>query len=40
VVERAAPGGQAGTSASIENYLGFPDGISGAELASGRDSRP
>ncbi len=34
VVEIDAPGGQAGTSALIENYLGFPDGISGAELAS------
>jgi thioredoxin reductase (NADPH) len=34
VVEEEAPGGQAGTSARIENYLGFPDGISGAELAA------
>lgn len=33
VLERAAPGGQAGTSASIENYLGFPGGITGADLA-------
>jgi thioredoxin reductase (NADPH) len=33
VVERHAPGGQAGTSARIENYPGFPSGISGAELA-------
>jgi thioredoxin reductase (NADPH) len=33
VVERDAPGGQAGQSAAIENYLGFPDGISGSELA-------
>jgi thioredoxin reductase (NADPH) len=32
VVERFAPGGQAGTSARIENYLGFPTGLSGAEL--------
>lgn len=35
VVERLAPGGQAGTSARIENYPGFPQGISGAELARG-----
>jgi thioredoxin reductase (NADPH) len=35
VVERLAPGGQAGTSARIENYPGFPRGISGAELARG-----
>jgi thioredoxin reductase (NADPH) len=34
VVEREAPGGQAGTSARIENYLGFPNGVSGDELAS------
>ena len=33
LVEREAPGGQAGTSALIENYLGFPEGLSGAELA-------
>ena len=33
VIEREAPGGQAGTSSRIENYLGFPDGISGVELA-------
>jgi thioredoxin reductase (NADPH) len=33
LVERAAPGGQAGTSSRIENYLGFPGGISGADLA-------
>ena len=32
VVEREAPGGQAGTSAAIENYLGFPKGLSGADL--------
>jgi thioredoxin reductase (NADPH) len=32
VVERFAPGGQAGTSARIENYLGFPTGLSGSEL--------
>jgi thioredoxin reductase (NADPH) len=34
VVERQAPGGQAGTSSRIENYLGFPSGVSGYELAS------
>jgi thioredoxin reductase (NADPH) len=34
VVEREAPGGQAGTSSRIENYLGFPSGIFGDELAS------
>ncbi len=33
VIERFAVGGQAGSSPRIENYLGFPDGISGAELA-------
>jgi len=33
VIEREAPGGQAGTSARIENYLGFPSGVSGDELA-------
>lgn len=32
VVEHEAPGGQAGTSSRIENYLGFPSGLSGAEL--------
>jgi thioredoxin reductase (NADPH) len=32
VVERAAAGGQAGQSARIENYLGFPDGVSGDQL--------
>ena len=32
VVERSASGGQAGTSSRIENYLGFPDGVSGAQL--------
>lgn len=32
IVEREAPGGQAGQSASIENYLGFPKGLSGADL--------
>jgi thioredoxin reductase (NADPH) len=34
VIEREAPGGQAGTSSRIENYLGFPSGITGDELAS------
>src|SRR5437588_6798423 len=34
LVETEAPGGQAGSSSKIENYLGFPTGISGAELAS------
>src|SRR5207248_3642836 len=33
LVERYTVGGQAGTSPKIENYLGFPGGISGAELA-------
>jgi thioredoxin reductase (NADPH) len=33
VIEREAPGGQAGTSSKIENYLGFPGGVSGDELA-------
>ena len=34
VLESSAPGGQAGSSSKIENYLGFPTGISGHELAS------
>jgi thioredoxin reductase (NADPH) len=33
LIEANAPGGQAGTSSKIENYLGFPTGISGRELA-------
>jgi thioredoxin reductase (NADPH) len=33
MVESMAPGGQAGTSSRIENYLGFPSGLSGADLA-------
>jgi thioredoxin reductase (NADPH) len=33
VIERDAPGGQAGQSARIENYLGFPNGLSGADLS-------
>ena len=32
LVERRSPGGQAGTSSRIENYLGFPNGLSGSEL--------
>src|SRR5690242_5996888 len=33
IVEREAPGGQAGLSSRIENYLGFPSGLSGSDLA-------
>ena len=33
VIEKRAPGGQAGTSSRIENYLGFPNGLSGGELS-------
>ncbi|RMB78536.1 response regulator [Rhodococcus sp. SBT000017] len=33
LIERTATGGQAGQSSRIENYLGFPDGVSGAQLA-------
>jgi thioredoxin reductase (NADPH) len=33
MIEQNAPGGQAGTSSRIENYLGFPSGISGSDLA-------
>jgi thioredoxin reductase (NADPH) len=33
IIEREAPGGQAGLSSRIENYLGFPSGLSGANLA-------
>jgi thioredoxin reductase (NADPH) len=33
MIEREAPGGQAGMSSRIENYLGFPNGLSGADLA-------
>jgi thioredoxin reductase (NADPH) len=35
LLEKFAPGGQAGTSSRIENYPGFPDGISGSEFAEG-----
>ncbi len=34
VIDATAPGGQAGTSSKIENYLGFPTGISGTDLAN------
>ncbi|HXT69077.1 MAG TPA: FAD-dependent oxidoreductase [Vicinamibacterales bacterium] len=34
LVEQSAPGGQAGTSSMIENYLGFPSGVTGADLAA------
>jgi len=34
VIESQAPGGQAGSSSKIENYLGFPTGVSGQELAA------
>ena len=34
VIESGAPGGQAGQSASIKNYLGFPHGLSGADLTN------
>jgi thioredoxin reductase (NADPH) len=34
IIEIAAPGGQAGSSSKIENYLGFPTGVSGLELAT------
>jgi len=33
IIERKAPGGQAGTSSRIENYLGFPSGLTGADLS-------
>src|SRR5262249_4007621 len=33
MIEREAPGGQAGMSSRIENYLGFPSGLSGGDLA-------
>src|SRR4029453_9922554 len=34
LIEQDAPGGQAGTSSMIENYLGFPAGVTGADLAA------
>ena len=39
VLESTAPGGQAGTSSRIENYLGFPTGISGQALSRARAAR-
>jgi len=33
MIEREAPGGQAGMSSRIENYVGFPSGLTGADLA-------
>jgi len=39
LIERSATGGQAGTSSRIENYLGFPAGISGADLATRASSQ-
>ena len=40
VLERTAPGGQAGRSMRIENYLGFPTGITGASWPSAPSCRP
>lgn len=39
VVDRIGVGGQAGTSSRIENYVGFPSGISGGDLVNGRHCR-
>ena len=39
MLETSSPGGQAGSSSKIENYLGFPTGISGQELASATANR-
>jgi thioredoxin reductase (NADPH) len=39
IIESNAPGGQAGSSSRIENYLGFPTGISGRELAASANSQ-
>ncbi len=36
VIEPEAPGGQAGSSSRIENYLGFPSGVTGADLGPPR----
>ena len=36
LLDRHAPGGQAGSSSKIENYLGFPSGVSGSELTRRR----
>ena len=40
LVERTPTGGQAGQSSRIENYLGFPDGVSGAQLTTRPAGRP
>ena len=40
VIEPDAPGGQAGSSSRIENYLGFPSGVTGADLGAARIPRP
>ena len=40
LIESFAPGGQAGTSTRIENFTGFPFGVSGDELRAGRCNRP
>ena len=34
MLDRIGPGGQAGTSSKIENYMGFPTGLSGSDLAN------
>ncbi len=39
VIEPDAPGGQAGSSSRIENYLGFPSGVTGADVAVERTRR-
>ena len=39
LIESTATGGQAGQSSRIENYLGFPDGVSGDQLATGHAGR-